>query len=70
MGTLTSGLARVGAVRLPSLVPRDPPMQCMETTGYMAQCHSQWHSKPFFFYIVFQSNILQLIFYYDPFVFC
>lgn len=41
---LTSGLSRVGNVRLPGWGPRDQPLQWLETLGEMAQERSQWRS--------------------------
>lgn len=37
------GLVRVGAVRLPSWDPRDPPKQWLEKRGDIAQGHGHWY---------------------------
>ncbi|MBM6549358.1 reverse transcriptase family protein, partial [Streptococcus dysgalactiae subsp. equisimilis] len=44
MKTLTSGLARVGHVRLPGWGPQDRPTVWLETLASMAQCRSQWRA--------------------------
>lgn len=44
IATLNSGLARVSAVRLGGLGPRDPPKQWLETMGDKAHCRIQWSS--------------------------
>ncbi len=44
MKTLTSGLARVGPVRLPGWGPRDSSTRWLETLASMAQCRSQWRT--------------------------
>lgn len=40
MKTLTNGLARVDAVRLPGCGPRDTTKRRIGTVGGVAQCHS------------------------------
>ena len=42
MKTLSSGLCRVGRVRLPGWCSKDPPNRWLETLGEMAGCRTQW----------------------------
>lgn len=65
METLTSGLARLDAIRLRGCGSRNPSNRWLETLVDMAHCHSRWRSciRDFFFFcIVFLVTILQLMF--------
>jgi hypothetical protein len=45
MKSLTTGLSRIGTVRLPGWGPRDRPLQWLETLGDMAQSRPQWRAS-------------------------
>lgn len=67
INALTSKLAIVGAVSLPSWDPGDPTNQSLDTIGDIAQCISQWHLKSVCFCVVLQLPNLQRTFHYSPF---